>query len=80
MDAGRQGRRSSAATVAVVTTPGLKDPGAGGLADDVPVIEPTLESLERALKDACQFSSLTPANSCQKRLTVQGMPAIRTSS
>ena len=35
---------------AVVT--GLKDPGAGGLADDVPVIEPTIAGLERALKDA----------------------------
>jgi hypothetical protein len=29
----------------------LKDPGAGGIADTVPLIEPTLESLERALTD-----------------------------
>ncbi|MGE3272275.1 MAG: pyridoxal-phosphate dependent enzyme [Chloroflexota bacterium] len=43
--------RSSAVAVALITATGLKDPGAGGVADDVPVIEPTLESLERALSD-----------------------------
>jgi threonine synthase len=39
----------STMAVAVITATGLKDPGAGGTADDVPVIEPTLEALERAL-------------------------------
>jgi threonine synthase len=48
--------RSSAVAVAVITATGLKDPGAGGLADDVPVIEPTLDSLAAALRDTYQFS------------------------
>jgi hypothetical protein len=39
----------STAAVAVITATGLKDPGAGGVADDVPVIQPTLEDLARAL-------------------------------
>jgi threonine synthase len=48
--------RPSAVAVAVITATGLKDPGAGGGADEVPVIEPTLEELERALRDRYQFS------------------------
>jgi threonine synthase len=48
--------RSSAIAVAVITASGLKDPGAGGLADDVPVIQPSLADLERALRDTYQFS------------------------
>jgi threonine synthase len=48
--------RSSAIAVAVITASGLKDPGAGGLADDVPVIHPSLTDLERALRDTYQFS------------------------
>jgi threonine synthase len=48
--------RPSAVAVAVITATGLKDPAAGGIADDVPLIEPTLEGLERALTDAYQFS------------------------
>jgi threonine synthase len=46
----------SAVAVAVITATGLKDPGAGGIADDVPVIEPTLDGLERALRDVYDFS------------------------
>ena len=34
-----------------ITASGLKDPGAGGVADNVPVIQPTLDDLERALRD-----------------------------
>jgi threonine synthase len=45
----RMGR--STAAVAVITATGLKDPGAGGVADNVPVIQPTLEDLDRALGD-----------------------------
>jgi threonine synthase len=41
----------SAVAVAVLTATGLKDPGVGGVADDVPVIKPTLEDLERALRE-----------------------------
>ena len=48
--------RPSAVAVALITATGLKDPGVGGVADDVPVIEPTVEALERALKDVYQFS------------------------
>lgn len=48
--------RASAVAVAVITATGLKDPGAGGISDDTPVIEPTLESLGRALKDVYGFS------------------------
>jgi threonine synthase len=48
--------RSSAVAVAVITATGLKDPGAGSVADDVPVIQPTLEDLERALRDVYQTS------------------------
>jgi threonine synthase len=48
--------RQSAVAVAVVTASGLKDPGAGGAASDAPVIQPTLEDLERALSDTYQFS------------------------
>ncbi|MCC7367103.1 MAG: pyridoxal-phosphate dependent enzyme [Chloroflexi bacterium] len=44
--------RPSAVSVALLTATGLKDPGAGGLADDVPLIEPTLESLASALTSA----------------------------
>jgi threonine synthase len=47
---------ASAVAVALITATGLKDPGVGGVADDVPVIEPTVEALERALKDVYQFS------------------------
>jgi threonine synthase len=47
---------ASAVAVALITATGLKDPGAGGVADDVPVIEPTVEALERALKDVYEFS------------------------
>jgi threonine synthase len=43
--------RPSAVAVAVLTATGLKDPGAGGVAESVPVIEPTLEDLERALRE-----------------------------
>lgn len=46
----------SAVAVAVITATGLKDPGAGSIAADVPVIEPTLEGLERALRDVYDFS------------------------
>jgi hypothetical protein len=42
--------------VAVITATGLKDPAAGGIADNTPVIEPTLDGLERALKDVYDFS------------------------
>ena len=48
--------RQSAVAVALITSTGLKDPGVGGGADDVPVITPTLESLETALRDTYQFS------------------------
>jgi len=43
--------RPSAVAVALITSTGLKDPGAGGMADDVPVIQPTLDDLGRALRD-----------------------------
>jgi threonine synthase len=43
--------RSSAVAVALITSTGLKDPGSGGVADDVPVIQPTLIDLGRALRD-----------------------------
>ena len=43
--------RPTAVAVALITATGLKDPGAGGVADDVPVIDPTIEHLERALTD-----------------------------
>jgi threonine synthase len=43
--------RSSAVAVALITSAGLKDPGAGAVADDVPVIQPTLDDLGRALRD-----------------------------
>jgi threonine synthase len=46
----------SAVAVALITATGLKDPGVGGAADDVPVIEPNVEALERALRDTYQFS------------------------
>ena len=49
--------RPSAVAVAVITASGLKDPGAGGIADDVPVIEPTLDDLERALRDVYGVSA-----------------------
>jgi threonine synthase len=42
---------ASAVCVAVITATGLKDPGAGGVADDVPVIQPTLDDLDRALRE-----------------------------
>ncbi len=49
---GKAGRlRRGAVAVALITASGLKDPGAGGVADAVPVIQPTLEELERALRD-----------------------------
>jgi threonine synthase len=48
--------RPSAVAVAVITATGLKDPGAGGLADDTPTIEPNLESLSKALADVYGFS------------------------
>jgi len=43
--------RPSAVAVALITSTGLKDPGAGAAADDVPVIQPTLDDLGRALHD-----------------------------
>ena len=43
--------RRGAVAVAVITASGLKDPDAGGIAADVPTIEPTLDDLERALRD-----------------------------
>ncbi|MCC6180048.1 MAG: threonine synthase [Chloroflexi bacterium] len=43
--------RPGAVAVAVITATGLKDPGAGGVADDVPTIQPTLDELERVLRD-----------------------------
>jgi len=46
----------SAVAVAVITATGLKDPAAGGIADGTPVIEPTLDGLERALRDVYDFS------------------------
>jgi threonine synthase len=49
--------RPSAVAVALITATGLKDPGAGGVAADVPVIEPTLASLERALSDVYGVSA-----------------------
>jgi len=48
--------RQSAVAVAVVTATGLKDPGAGGVADNVPVIQPTVEALEVALRETYQVS------------------------
>ena len=48
--------RQSAVAVALITATGLKDPGVGAGAGDVPVIEPTLESLETALRETYQFS------------------------
>jgi hypothetical protein len=42
--------------VALVTATGLKDPGVGVGAEDVPVIQPTLDSLQAALRDRYQFS------------------------
>jgi threonine synthase len=47
--------RRNAVAVALVTASGLKDPGAGGMADNVPVVEQTLEDLNRALRDVYQF-------------------------
>jgi threonine synthase len=49
--------RPTAVAVALITATGLKDPGAGGVADDVPVIEPTIEQLERALTDVYGLSA-----------------------
>ncbi len=44
--------RPGAVAVGVITASGLKDPGAGGgLADKVPVVEPTLKEMERALRE-----------------------------
>lgn len=48
--------RQSAVAVALITATGLKDPGAGGISEDVPVIQPTLEALETALRETYQFS------------------------
>jgi len=45
----------SAMAVAVITATGLKDPGAGGAVEQVPVIQPTIEDLERALRESYQF-------------------------
>jgi hypothetical protein len=42
--------------VALITATGLKDPGVGVGAEDVPVITPTLEALETALRETYQFS------------------------
>ncbi len=47
--------RRDAVAIALLTASGLKDPGAGGAADNVPVIQPTLEALHRALQDAYGF-------------------------
>jgi threonine synthase len=47
--------RPSTMAVAVITATGLKDPGAGGTADDVPVIQPTLDDLARALATSYAF-------------------------
>jgi threonine synthase len=47
--------RRGAVAVALITATGLKDPGAGGVADNVPVIQPTLEELERALRDVYEY-------------------------
>ena len=43
--------RRGAVAVALITATGLKDPGAGGVAADVPTIQPTLDELERALRE-----------------------------
>ncbi|MDP8923745.1 MAG: pyridoxal-phosphate dependent enzyme [Chloroflexota bacterium] len=43
--------RRGAVAVALTTATGLKDPGAGGVADNVPVIQPTLADLERAMRE-----------------------------
>jgi threonine synthase len=47
--------RPNAIAVAVLTATGLKDPGVGGTADAVPVIPPTLEDLERVLREEYEF-------------------------
>jgi len=46
--------RQPATAVAVLTATGLKDPGAGGTVENVPVIQPTLDDLERVLRDVYQ--------------------------
>jgi threonine synthase len=46
----------SAVAVALITATGLKDPGVGGVADDAPVIDSTLDDLERALRDVYKVS------------------------
>jgi threonine synthase len=43
--------RRGARCVALLTATGLKDPGAGGVADNVPVVQPTLDELERAMRE-----------------------------
>ena len=48
--------RASAVAVAVLTSTGLKDPGVGRGSDAVPVIEPTLDDLERTLRETYDFS------------------------
>ena len=43
--------RRGAVCVALITASGLKDPGAGGVVDDVPTIQPTLDDLQRILRE-----------------------------
>jgi threonine synthase len=47
--------RRNAVAVALITATGLKDPGAGATVDHVPVVQPTLDDLTRALRDVYQF-------------------------
>ena len=49
--------RPGAIAVALITATGLKDPGAAGAAADVPVIEPTLDDLGRALREAYSYDT-----------------------
>ena len=48
--------RGGAIAVAVITATGLKDPGAGRAEDEIPIVQPTLDELERALRDTYNFS------------------------
>jgi threonine synthase len=47
--------RRGAVAVALITATGLKDPGAGAASDNVPVVQPTLDDLNRALRDSYGF-------------------------
>ena len=74
--------RPSAVAVALITATGLKDPGAGGVADDVPVIEPTLECWSRPPRDVpvlavilnCRGESSEPARNVRVTLDLTPQP------